>query len=58
MSLKYALDKIIETDMAIRFLVRSKTVITLNDIREFKRLKSVRSGYVRTVQHAGKGRQS
>jgi hypothetical protein len=54
MSLADNLAEIIRLDNKIRDLVRSRSVLTLEDVREFKWLKQQRRDQVRVIQHSGK----
>jgi hypothetical protein len=54
MSLKDNLAEIIRLDNKIRDLVRSRSVLTLEDVREFKWLKQARRDQVRAIERSGK----
>lgn len=53
-TLKEALANIVTLDNQIRDFVRSRQVITLEDIREFKYLKQLRRNELSVIQNASR----
>lgn len=54
MSLKDNLAEIVRLDGKIRELVRSRSVVTMENIREFRWLKQARRDQVNAIERSGK----